>query len=80
MPFFVYLLECSDQTYYVGCTNNIERRLNQHNQTKLGARYTKTRRPVILKYSETFETLLEARRREIEIKSWSRLKKISLIK
>ncbi len=80
MPYFVYIVECADKTYYVGCTNNIDKRLKQHNQSKWGAHYTKIRRPVILKYSAQFETLLEARRREKEIKGWRREKKESLWK
>lgn len=75
MSFFVYIIECSDKTYYVGCTNGLERRLKQHNESKWGAHYTKIRRPVTLKYSEQFETLIEARRREAEIKGWRREKK-----
>ncbi|MCX6786643.1 MAG: GIY-YIG nuclease family protein [Candidatus Kaiserbacteria bacterium] len=76
---FVYILECVDKSLYVGCTNNLEKRLKQHNDSKWGAHYTKIRRPVILKYSETFPTLKEARKRESEIKSWRREKKLSLI-
>ena len=78
--YFTYILECADKTLYVGCTNNLERRFDQHNNSKHGAHYTKIRRPVILKYSETFETLKEARKREAELKSWKRKreKKISL--
>ena len=72
-------LECADKTLYVGCTNNLKRRLTQHNESKSGAHYTKIRRPVHLVYSERFGTLKEARQREIEIKSWSRKKKIDLI-
>lgn len=75
MPYFIYILECSDKTYYAGCTNNLEKRLKQHNESKCGARYTKLRRPVKLKYTEEFKTLLEARRRESEIKGWRREKK-----
>lgn len=78
MAYFVYILQCSDKTYYVGCTNNLEKRLKQHNGSKLGAHYTKIRRPVILKYSEEYENLLEARRREMEIKGWKRKKKEGL--
>lgn len=78
MSFFVYILECSDSTYYVGCTNNLVKRLKQHNESKWSAHYTKIRRPVILKYSETFPTLLKARRRESEIKGWRRGKKENL--
>ena len=80
MTHFVYILECSDKTLYVGCTNNLERRLAQHNNSKSGAHYTKIRRPVTLKYSEKFETLSEARKRESEVKSWRREKKLELIK
>lgn len=75
MLHFVYVLECADATYYVGCTNNLEKRLKQHNESKKGARYTRVRRPVTLKYSEKFETLLAARRKEAEIKTWRRKKK-----
>jgi len=78
MSFFTYILECSDKSLYVGCTNNLERRLEQHNNSKWGAHYTKIRRPVILKYSESLPTLKEARHRESEIKGWRREKKIRL--
>ena len=79
MHYFVYILECSDKTLYIGCTNNLERRLHQHNGSKRGAHYTKLRRPVILKHSEIFLTLKEARRREAEVKRWSREQKLALI-
>ena len=80
MKHFVYILECSDGSLYVGCTNDIQKRLKEHNESKCGAHYTKIRRPVTLKYQETFETLNEARRREFEIKRLKREKKLSLIK
>lgn len=76
--YFTYILECADKSLYVGCTNNLERRLEQHNNSKRGAHYTKIRRPVILKYSEKFETLKEARQREAELKGWRREKKLAL--
>jgi len=79
MNHFVYILECADGTLYVGCTNNIEKRLGEHNSSKTGAHYTKIRRPVILKYQEIFNTLKEARGREAEIKRWPRQKKLNLI-
>lgn len=78
--YFVYIVECADQSLYVGCTNDLTRRLEQHNESKWGAHYTKIRRPVTLKYSEVFTTLKEARRREREIKGWRREKKLGLIK
>lgn len=79
MSYLAYILECADGSLYAGCTNNLEKRLRQHNKSKRGAHYTKIRRPVILKYSEEFKTLKEARRRETEIKSWRREEKLALI-
>jgi len=78
MKFFTYILECADKSLYVGCTNNLERRLKQHNNSKYGAHYTKIRRPVILRYQEEFKTLKEARQREVELKGWRREKKLCL--
>ena len=75
----VYILECADGTLYVGCTNNLEKRLKKHTDSKWGAHYTKIRRPVVLKYSETLLNLKEARQREAEIKSWPRKKKLELV-
>jgi putative endonuclease len=79
VQYFVYVLQCADDSLYVGSTNNIEKRLKQHNELKNGAHYTKIRRPVILKYTETLKTLKSARSREAEIKSWKRDKKLELI-
>ncbi len=80
MNYFVYILKCADKSLYVGCTNNLKKRLGQHNDSKRGAHYTKIRRPVKLLYSETFKTLAKARHREAEIKSWRREKKLDLIR
>ncbi len=80
MSYFVYILECADKSLYVGCTNNLKKRLEQHNNSKRGAHYTKIRRPVTLSYFEEFDTLKEARHRESEIKGWSRKKKLDLTK
>ena len=79
MKYHTYILECSDKSLYVGCTNDLTRRLKQHNDSKYGAHYTKIRRPVRLLYSEQFSTLKEARRRESEIKGWRKEKKLALI-
>lgn len=76
--YFVYILECADSTLYVGSTNNIEKRLHEHNALKSGAHYTKIRRPVVLKYTEELPSLSDARKREAEIKSWPRGKKLAL--
>lgn len=79
MMHFTYILECADKTLYVGCTNDLEKRLKQHNGAKSGAHYTKIRRPVVLKHFERFRTLAKARAREAEIKRLTREKKIELI-
>lgn len=78
MPHAVYILECADSTLYVGCTNNLEKRLREHNTSKNGAHYTKIRRPVVLKYSEAFPNLHEARAREAALKRLTREKKLEL--
>ena len=78
MPYVAYILECADGSLYAGSTNNLEKRLHQHNHSKQGAHYTKIRRPVVLKYSETFSSLKEARAREVELKRLPRAKKIAL--
>ncbi|MFA4880434.1 MAG: GIY-YIG nuclease family protein [Candidatus Doudnabacteria bacterium] len=80
MLYYTYILECVDNSLYVGCTNNLKKRLQEHNQSKYGAHYTKIRRPVVLKYSEEYKTLREARQREAEIKGWRRENKLNLIK
>ena len=74
---FVYIVRCSDNSLYTGYTNNIEVRINKHNAGK-GAKYTKTRRPVVLVYQEMYETKSEALRREYEIKTFTRQKKIKI--
>jgi len=75
---FVYIVRCSDNSLYTGYTNNIEARINKHNAGK-GAKYTKTRRPVVLVYQEMYETKSEALRREYEIKTFTRQRKLKLI-
>lgn len=80
MSFFVYLLECADGTYYIGSTNNLEKRLHEHNSSKNGAHYTKIRRPVVLKYSEIVASFSEARKREAELKKLNRLQKEQLLR
>jgi putative endonuclease len=74
-----YILLCADSTLYVGSTTDLVRRLDEHNNSKKGAHYTKIRRPVKLVYSEEYETINEAKKRECEIKSWEREKKLELI-
>ncbi len=78
--YFTYILTCKDGTLYTGFTNDLQKRLHSHNNLKSGARYTKTRRPVELSYAEEFKTPTEAKKREAELKKWSRDKKMGLIK
>jgi putative endonuclease len=70
----------ADGSLYVGSTNDLKKRVSQHNGSKAGAHYTKIRRPVVLRYQEAHQTLAEARKREAEIKSWRREKKLKLLK
>ncbi|MBX3093946.1 MAG: GIY-YIG nuclease family protein [Cryobacterium sp.] len=77
MP-FVYILRCSDGSYYVGSTRNIETRLEQHNSGN-GARYTSSRTPVTLVFCEEFEDVGEAFALEKRIQGWSRAKREALI-
>jgi putative endonuclease len=79
MNSYVYILECSDKTLYAGSTNNIEKRLQEHNNTRAGAKYTRARRPVKLVYVEICSTPSAALKREVEIKKLSRAKKLLLI-
>lgn len=80
MSFYTYILKCADGTLYIGATNNLKKRLREHNGAKKGAHYTKIRRPVELVYSETFKTLAESRAREGELKRLTREQKLDLIK
>ena len=75
---YTYILKCKDGSLYTGWTNNLEKRLKDHNEGK-GAKYTKARRPVELIYQETFETKEEAMSREYAIKRMKRREKEALI-
>lgn len=75
---YVYILECSDGTFYTGWTNNLERRIAMHSKGK-GAKYTRGRCPVKLVHYEEFDEKSEALKREYAIKQMSRQKKILLI-
>lgn len=80
MSYFVYILECSDNSLYTGITTNIEKRLNEHNTSPKGAKYTKARRPVKLVYQEPAQDRSVASKREYAIKKLTRTKKLQLIK
>ncbi|MEK7084089.1 MAG: GIY-YIG nuclease family protein [Patescibacteria group bacterium] len=80
MPYTVYILQCADSTLYTGCTNNVEKRLANHNAGGVaGAKYTRSRRPVSLVYSEPARTKSLAQKREAEIKRMTRQEKIQMI-
>ena len=74
----MYILECCDGSYYTGSTNNLEKRLEQH-QNGEGANHTKKRLPVKLVYYEEFQRIDEAFYREKQVQGWSRAKKLALI-
>jgi len=77
--FSVYILLCADETLYVGSTQDLDKRLHQHNNLKQGAHYTKIRRPVTLVYTETCEDFAQSRKREAELKRLTRKQKFELI-
>lgn len=79
MPFFCYLLECADGTYYTGWTTDPSRREKEHNAGR-GAKYTRSRRPVKLIYVEEQPDRSSAQKRESAIKNFSRKRKEKLVK
>lgn len=78
--YHVYILHCSDNSYYTGITNNIEKRLKEHNTSLDKISYTYSRRPVKLVYHESFQNPNDAIAWEKRIKGWSRKKKEALIR
>ena len=78
--FSVYILQCNDGSYYVGVTNNLERRIWEHQTGFNETCYTFTRRPVVLKYFENTSDIKQAILREKQLKGWSRKKKEALFK
>jgi putative endonuclease len=75
---FVYILECRDGTLYTGYTNDVDARVGKHNAGK-GAKYTKSRLPVVVRYKEQLETKSLAMKRECYIKKLARADKLALI-
>ncbi|CAD2074679.1 GIY-YIG nuclease family protein [Jeotgalicoccus meleagridis] len=76
--FYVYILECVDHSLYTGYTTDIDARINKHN-AGLGAKYTRGRRPVTLRYVEMYDTKSDALKREYAIKQLSKQAKMKLI-
>ena len=77
--YHLYIVQCSDNTLYTGITKELNRRIDEHNFSDKGAKYTKARRPVILVYHEVHTDRSSASKREYAIKKMSRQKKRSLI-
>ena len=75
----LYILRCSDGSLYTGITNDLEKRLKWHNEGK-ASKYTRSKRPVKLVYSESLGDESSARKREAEVKNLSRQQKLELIK
>jgi len=73
------MVTCADGTIYTGYTKDLLKRIEQHNTSKIGAKYTSTRRPVKLSYVEILSSQKEAIKRELELKKFSRGMKLDLI-
>jgi putative endonuclease len=77
--YFVYILKCSDNTYYTGITSNLSKRITEHKSGKYVSSYTYKRRPILLAYYAEFTDVELAINMEKQIKKWSKLKKEALI-
>ena len=77
---YVYILKCSDGTLYTGITTCLSRRVNEHNNSAKGAKYTRSRRPVKLVWSQKAINRSEASKKEYQIKKMTRSKKLNLVK
>ena len=80
MQYHVYIVRCNDNSLYTGITTDLKRRLHEHNQTKKGAKYTRSRRPVSLVYSKLVENRSIAQKEEYKIKKLNKIKKEELVK
>lgn len=78
--YHLYILKCADKTLYTGITTQLARRVEEHNTSHAGAKYTRGRRPVKLVYSKKFRTRSTALKAEARIKSLSRAEKLKLIR
>jgi len=76
---FVYIVQCADSTFYTGITTDVARRVREHNEASVGARYTRVRRPVTLVYSESALDRSAAAKREAQIKKLPRSGKMALL-
>jgi putative endonuclease len=77
--YWVYIIKCSDNSYYTGVTNNLQRRISEHQNGTSQDAYTKSRRPIEVVYSALYHDINQAISHEKQIKGWSRAKKEELI-
>jgi len=77
--YYLYILKCADKTLYTGITLDLARRLKEHNFSKLGAKYTRARRPVKLVYSKKFRNRGAASKAEAKLKNLTRAEKLKVI-
>ena len=78
--YYLYILKCADNTLYTGITVDLARRIQEHNSSRLGAKYTRTRRPVEIVFSKKFRDRSAALKAECQIKKLSRQKKLCLVR
>lgn len=79
LPYSLYILHCNDATYYTGITADLKRRIYEHNTSVKAAKYTRSRRPVVLVYYEVCLNKFTALNREKEIKRFTLAQKVDLI-
>ena len=77
--YVLYIVRCADTSLYCGITNNLKKRITDHNERKAGAKYTRAKRPVTLVYTENHPNRSEALKREYEIKKLPKQEKEALI-
>ena len=77
--FYFYIVRCTDNSLYSGVTTDLDRRVGEHNSSKLGARYTRGKQPVILVYNEKFSSKSAALKREWDVKKMTKKEKELLI-
>ena len=75
-PYYMYVLRCSDESYYCGISTDPDRRLAEHNESKRGAKYTRSRRPCRLMFTQKFDTRSEALKKEAAFKKLKRPEKL----
>ncbi len=79
MKHYIYIVKCRDESLYTGYSLNIQKRVVEHNSSPKGAKSLRGKLPVTLVYSEEYNTKSQALRRELEIKTWTRERKLKLI-